>query len=291
MKTFKTIVDLGSFTKAAEELQYAQSTITAHIQSIEEDLGVPLFNRVGKKFILTEVAQELYSYVVDILNSYSKIKNISVNSDDIKGNLRIGASETLTIYRLGPVLSEYREKYPNVSLSLINDNCIKMREKLCLGEIDLAIVLEPKVRDEKLSVKKLCEEEIVFIGPLQGKIKTLSKDFKNIIEKETVILTEKDCSLRRFFEGYLKENNITCKNILELSNMEAIKQCVISGLGISFLPNISVNNLIEQSKIDRISSEEIIFLAQLAYLKNKWLSPAEEKFIDLLQKYFINKNP
>lgn len=69
--------------------------------------------------------------------------------------------------------------------------------------------------------------------------------------------------------------------------MEAIKQCVISGLGISFLPYISVNKLIDEERIGKINSSQVLFLAQLAYLKDKWLSPAEEKFIELLERYFI----
>lgn len=287
MQTFKTIVDLGSFIKAAERLQYAQSTITAQIQSIEEELGAPLFNRIGKKIIVTEMAKELYCYVEEILKIYSKINNIIIDKNDIKGNLRLGASETLTIYKLGPILSEYREKYPNVTISLINDNCLRLKEKLFNGEIDLAIVLEPKVNDERLMIKKLSEEEVVFIKPLRSQAISLTEQFKDMIEKETIIFTEKDCALRRYFEGYLKENKLNYKNTIQLSNMEAIKQCVISGLGISFLPYVSVSKLIDEERIGKINSCQVLFLAQLAYLKDKWLSPAEEKFIELLERYFI----
>lgn len=286
MQTFKTIVDVGNFTKAAEQLQYAQSTITAHIQGIEEELGGPLFNRVGKKIVLTEMSRELYAYVVDILNTYSKIKNIAVDSGEVRGNLRIGASETLTIYKLGPVLSEFREKYPSVNISLINDNCIKLRERLYTGDLDLAIVLQPEVKDDNLTTVKLNEEEMVFVGPCGCTVKFTDDNFKENTLKETLIFTEKDCSLRKYFEEYLKAQKVLISNKLELSNIEAIKQCVVSGLGISLLPYISVKKLIDEKKVIKIENDEKVeFLAQLAYLREKKLTLAEKKFIEVLEKY------
>lgn len=286
MQTFKTIVEVGNFTKAAEQLQYAQSTITAHIQGIEEELGGPLFNRVGKKIVLTEMSRELYTYVVDILNTYSKIKNIAVDSGEVRGNLRIGASETLTIYKLGPVLSEFREKYPRVNISLINDNCIKLRERLYTGDLDLAIVLQPEVKDDNLTTVKLNEEEMVFVGPCGCTVKFTDNIFKENALKETLIFTEKDCSLRKYFEEYLKAQKVLISNKLELSNIEAIKQCVVSGLGISLLPYISVKKLIDEKKVIKIENDEKVeFLAQLAYLREKKLTLVEKKFIEVLEKY------
>ena len=84
-KTFKKVVELKSFSKAAESLYYGKSTVTEHIQSLEREVGSPLFHRLGKIINVTDTGNELYEYVVELLNTYDMIKNISVDKMDEKG--------------------------------------------------------------------------------------------------------------------------------------------------------------------------------------------------------------
>jgi DNA-binding transcriptional LysR family regulator len=112
--TFRSIVQHNSFTKAALELQYSQSTITSHIKMLEEELGTPIFDRFGKKFVLNDVGKQLYIHTLELLEEYEKIRNLPHNNGEIKGELKIGASETVTIYRLEPILKKFKTTYPNV---------------------------------------------------------------------------------------------------------------------------------------------------------------------------------
>lgn len=289
LQTFRTVVEMGSFTQAALQLKYAQSTITAHIQMLEEELGGPLFDRLGRKMLLTEVGKELYPHAVEILEAFAKIKSIPIHRQEIKGELRIGASETLTVYRLGPLLAAYKKSFPNVKLSLINDTCSRMREMLHSGELDLAFVLEPIVKDPDLTVEVIRHEPIVFIGGVDCGIEKISMAHRERISRECIIFTEEYCSLRLFFEAYLKEREILPNNTLTFSSMEAIKQCVASGLGISLIPLVSTQSLLQENRVKRIAcdDETLNFYAQLAYHKNKWISPAQEKFIEIASAYFV----
>ncbi|MGB3261364.1 LysR family transcriptional regulator [Paenisporosarcina sp.] len=279
LQSFKTVAELNSFTKAAQTLQYSQASITAHIQQLEDEIGFPLFDRLGKQIQLTMMGKEMYLYVVELLTIYSKIKHISPNDKTLKGEIRIGASETMTVYKLGTVLTKYKKNYPEVTFSLINDNCMQLRDRLHSGELDIAITLEPKVSDPQLITEIWSKESLVFVGERKHSIKTIEE-----ADGQCIIFSADNCVLRQLFEAFLVENGINTNNHLELSSMEAIKQCVVSGLGISLVPYISVESLLQEEKIKVIesSSENLMFYAQISYHKNKWLSEAHKLFINMV---------
>jgi DNA-binding transcriptional LysR family regulator len=279
LQTFKTVADLNSFTKAAQTLQYSQASITSHIQQLEDEIGLSLFDRLGKQIQLTKIGQELYLHTVELLEVYSKIQHISSDEKSLKGEIRIGAAETITVYKLGSILSEYKNKYPEVTFSLINDDCLPLRERLHSGEIDIAITLEPKVHDPHLITETWLEEPLVFVGERNHSLKTIDE-----ANGECIIFSPKKCALRQFFEGYLDQKGISTHNHLEFTSTEAIKQCVVSGLGISVLPFSSAEALLRDKKMRVIesSSENPKFYAQVSYHKNKWLSNAHKKFIEMV---------
>jgi DNA-binding transcriptional LysR family regulator len=270
---------LKSFTKAAHTLQYSQASITSHIQQLEDEIGFPLFDRLGKQIQVTMIGKELYLYVVELLSVYSKIKQISSDDNTMKGELRIGASETMTVNKLGSVISKYKKYYPEVTFSLINDNCMSLRERLHSGELDIAITLEPKVCDPQLTTEIWSEEPLVFVGERNHSVKSIEE-----ADGECIIFSANNCALRQSFEGYLVENRINSSNYLEFTSMEAMKQCVVSGLGISLMPYISVEVLLrdERMKVIESSCENLMFYAQISYHKNKWLSKAHKKFIEMV---------
>jgi len=285
-QTFKKVVELKSFSKAAESLYYGKSTVSEHIQSLERKIGAPLFDRLGKTISVTDTGNELYKYVVELLNTYEMIKNISVEKVDVKGELNIGVSESLVIYRLNSALAQFNQAYPNVNLKIISDNCSKLREKIYAGELDLIITLEPQTNFEDLTTHKISEETLVFISGKESDIKNITNEYKDNIEKKCFIFTEKECSLRQFFQNYLYNIKILPSRTLEFSSIEAIKQCVVSNLGISLLPEFCVEDLIAAKKVKVIKykGEKIKFSTQMSYHKNKWLSPLLAEFIKCLSK-------
>ncbi|MEH7275824.1 LysR family transcriptional regulator [Neobacillus vireti] len=89
--TFNKVIEMGSFTQAAEHLGYSQSTVTSHIQALEEYLGAPLFDRLGRKVKFTEIGKKLLPYTQEILDTYGKIESITSDEKDIRGTLKIAA--------------------------------------------------------------------------------------------------------------------------------------------------------------------------------------------------------
>jgi DNA-binding transcriptional LysR family regulator len=290
LQTFITIVELEGFTKAAEHLGYAQSTITSHIQILENELGESLFDRLGKKIVLTNVGKELVPYAKQMLYVYKEIKNIKSEQKGVYGDLIIGAGESLTIYRLGKILKEYKKSFPNVNIILKDSICSNLRSKLHSGEVDIIITIEPKIMDTDLVVKNLKDECMVIIGAPDADLEFLSTNFESEVARESIIFSEKGCSFRIAFENYLKQKKIKYVNPLEFSSIEAIKKCVMNGLGISFLPFYTVRNEIKEGSLKMIEATESFdkFRTQLAYHKNKSISLPMNKLIEITLKNSSN---
>lgn len=286
LQSFITIVELEGFTKAAEHLGYAQSTITSHIQILENELGESLFDRLGKKIVLTNVGKELVPYAKQMLHVYKEIKNLTSEQNGVSGDLIVGAGESLTIYRLGKILKEYKKSFPKVNIILKDSICSDLRCKLHSGELDIILTIEPQIMDTDLVVKNLKDECMVIIGAPDADLKFLSTNFEGEVATESIIFSEKGCSFRIAFENYLKQKNIKYVNSLEFSSIEAIKKCVMNGLGISFLPFYTVRNDIKEGSLKMIEVKEPFdkFGTQLAYHKNKSISLPMSKLIEITLK-------
>lgn len=286
LQTFITIVELEGFTKAAEHLGYAQSTITSHIQILENELGESLFDRLGKKIVLTNVGKELVPYAKQMLHVYKEIKNITSEQNGVSGDLIVGAGESLTIYRLGKILKEYKKSFPKVNIILKDSICSELKSKLQSGELDIILTIEPQIMDTDLVVKNLKDECMVIIGAPDADLEFLSTNFESKVATESIIFSEKGCSFRIAFENYLKQKNIKYVNSLEFSSIEAIKKCVMNGLGISFLPFYTVRNEIKEGSLKMIEVKEPFdkFRTQLAYHKNKSISLPMSNLIEITLK-------
>ena len=149
--TFKKVIETGSFTQAAEHLGYTQSTVTSHIQALEEHLGAPLFDRMGRKVSLTDIGNKLLPYTQEILDTYGKIERITSDGEEMRGELKIAAPESLTVYRLEPILREFRKKFPHVSIRLTNATCGDNKKAILNGNADIAFVMLPQMQDSDLS--------------------------------------------------------------------------------------------------------------------------------------------
>ena len=273
--TLKTIVEKGGFKKAAEHLGYAQSSVTTHIKELEEEIGKPLFDRLGRKVILTHYGEQFLPYATKIIELYSQALN---TDDEPTGDLIIGISESLTIDRVPPILLEYKKSYPKVNLSLrsIDSNIVSSLQN---GDIDIAVVLE---KDDwsptEIHREKLKREKMILISQPDNH------------DTETVLYTEKLCSYKSVFDEYIKYKQIDVKESLDFQSIEAIKQCVKSGLGISMVPYFSVKEELESNKLngEEVPPDQPTISTFLVYHKDKWLSPSMNRMISLIRNHAEN---
>lgn len=118
LQTFRTIVEEGGFGRAAEKLNYTQSTITFQIGQLEQELSVSLFEKIGRKMVLTKAGERLIPYVDEVLQSIDKLRFFEEDLSECHGDLRIGVGESLLCYRLPPILKEFHRQAPKARLLL-----------------------------------------------------------------------------------------------------------------------------------------------------------------------------
>lgn len=285
--TFLVVVEVGSFTRAAQRLDYAQSSITAQIQSLEAELGTPLFDRMNKKILLTDAGRRLLPYAQEISKMHSLAKDAIRSDADMSGTLTIGAPESLAAFRLPNMIREYRKNHPSVKIILKPGACPELLEMIRSGALDIAFLLQPEMEDRELHIETLIDEKMAMIAPIDhplvGKKHVVPEDLRT----ETILHTESGCTYRTLFEQYLNNHGIFPDPSLEFWSLEAIKQCVMAGLGISFLPLVAVKRELQEGKLallDWDDREQRVY-TQLGYHLKKWQSPALDAFLEIVHRH------
>jgi len=199
LATFSTLAHTLSFTRAATLLNYAQSSVTAQIQALEEELGTRLFNRLGRRVTLTDAGQRFLSYAERVLALVDEGRNAVSNAEEMAGTLTIGAPETLCTYRLPALLHAYRQRYPAVRLSYHPTPVADLRKRVSDGELDVAFVMEELCASASLAAETLIAEPVVVVIAADHPLAQLTSVSPNDLRGVDVLLTEGGCSYRRLF--------------------------------------------------------------------------------------------
>ncbi len=289
LNAFLTIGRLQSFTKAAQELGYAQSSITTQIKQLESELDIKLFERIGKNVTLTHEGRKLIPYAKQMLKLCDDIKSNIAVTEKPSGTLTIGAAESLCVLRLPEILKEYRTLYPDVDVSIKFGSCADFRYFLTNNIVDVAFSLGVKIDSSEFVSEIELPEKMLLLAypghPLLKKDEILPQDIAN----ESLILTDTGCSYRAAFENILRDAGITPNVALETGSVQAIKQFTMSGLGICLLPQVAVSQEIESKKLIPLNwaGPDFGIISQVLYHKDKWISPALKEFISLSKKFLV----
>ncbi|WP_160678294.1 LysR family transcriptional regulator [Clostridium sp. C8-1-8] len=283
LNSFVTICKLQSFTQAADSLGYAQSTITTQIKLLENELGVKLFERIGKSITLTHQGKKLLPYAKQMLKLSSEIKNVLTSEEVPSGVLTIGAAESLCVLRLPEILKEYRRLYPNVEVSMKFGNCTDFRHFLRDNFIDVAFSLGTRIESEDFITEISFDEPMLLLTAPGHHLIDKSEVLPEDIAKEPLILTELGCSYRAVFENMLNSLNLKANVVLETGSVQAIKQFTMSGLGVTLLPKVAVEEELNSGRLVSLnwSGPDFGIVSQVLYHKDKWLSPALKAFLKL----------
>ena len=285
LKTFLVVAECGGFTRAGEQLGYTQSTVTNHVRALEEVVGNRLFDRLGKTVVLTDAGTQLASYAKEILHLYQEAIDSSRLNAEPSGTVLIGANESLMVYRLPTILYEFKRMYPNVQLILQPSESQELNNELKSGKFDLALFTNPEKLSPDIITTDLVKETLVMIAPPGHRLCEKSVINPKDLEDEVLLLTETG-SYRDLLESWIKEEGVSCSRIA-FWNIEAIKQSVKCGLGLSYLPLMTVKEELERGSLVAlpwIHSEECV-TTQLAYHKDKWITPAMKKLMEIIKKH------
>ncbi len=234
--TFQTIVKTGSFLQAAEELQYAQSTITLHIQQLEAELGVRLFVRQGRRVQLTEAGKRLQEYAHHLLHTANLLQQeMDALSRGESGRVRIGAIEPTASLRLPSLLLRFCNERPNVRLMLEVGGTRAISNRVLAGDLDLGICSPPEpylgLRFELLFV-----EPLALLVPEDHPLARADAILPAMLAGQRLLLSEPECAYRKAIEQALLQHGANLCAKIEIGSMEVIKRAVQQGLGIAIIP-------------------------------------------------------
>lgn len=282
LKTFSVIAKTGNFSEASKILGYAQPTVTTHIQLLEAEFNVKLFERLGHKVRLTPQGERLLYYSNYILKYSSEaVSELSANGT-VAGKISVGANESFSVVRLPTVFKHFLSHYPTAEISLKFGSVHEIHEQLQNNMVDVAFFLTREVSFPDLVTETLLSEPISVVSSPEHPFR--AHDAANIqsFENQDLILTQKNCTFRAMIDDLIKQAEVQPHSLIEINNIQAIKQLVISGLGITIMPRISVKSEIDQGLLVEIpwSGPALPVCTQLAYHKHKWLSPTLLSFLE-----------
>lgn len=289
LTTFRVVAQTLSFHGAATKLNYVQSSVSTQIQALEEELGVRLFDRLGKRIALTEAGYRLLTYAEKIINLADEARTVvSANDDEPKGIFTISAPETLWTYRLPALLKEFRVRYPHVQLQFRHFPSTELLHRVSEGIVDVAFVLDEPLTSTNVCIESLTPEPLYVIAAPDHPLTRLSQVAPLDITGEQLLLTESGCSYRNVFYRSLAGDGVRPTTVLEFASVEAIKQCVMVGLGIAVLPAVIVEKEIAQGQLAILPWRETEFgiETQIIWHKDKWLSPSLLAFLSLTREMF-----
>lgn len=293
LKTFQVVANLLSFNKAANVLNYAQSTVSSQIQSLENSLGETLFIRSGNKICLTPSGVKLLKYTQRMINLENEILSNFKDLDETTGNLIIKTPHSVAAYYLPPIIKEFQLKFPNIGFDF--DGCVgyNVYDIFNAGVIDLAFLFCDNYSEKLLYVEELTEVELVFVANPHDDVFNGKAISINDFHDKTLLLSKSDCSYRMIFEKMLIEANVKLKKAIEVNSPEALKKMLLAGCnGIALLPKIAVENELSNGSLKSLKWKGPAFNAKLYMIwkREKYQPGATKAFIQAVRVFFEKKD-
>lgn len=283
LQTFVIITHAESFSRAAELLGYSQSAVTVQIRLLEEELQVRLFDRMGKKTVLTAQGRQLLEYANRIIQEMNQAKSAIVQDTELSEPLHVGTLESLCFSKLPPLLGYFRSNYPKVPVKVTTatpKELIAMMEK---NQLDLIYFLDRPRYNNNWNKELEVREPIVFVTSPESPL--ASRKGLRLVEilDEPFFLTEKNENYRRELDQYLESIDRVITPFLEASNTEFIIQMIRRNRGVSFLPYFAVQESVRagQLAVLDVTDFRVAMYRQIFYHKNKWKTREMGEFIRL----------
>lgn len=286
LKAFVTVAALNSFTRAAEQLGYVQSSITSQVQLLEKELGVSLFERLGKKISLTAEGEEFLVHSRQMINLWERAKGSVAASEMPKGKLIVGAHESICAFFLPEILHEYNRRYPDVELAIKMGSWCDFESDLRENQIDVAILIDRRLSVPEFVVDKERSEPFALLTspehPLAGREHVYAED----VAKYPLLMTGEGCSWRALFQRALENTGASLQLMSEGGSIQTLKSLSAFGLGVTLLPLFAVEDEVRSNQLRKLNFRglDLNLLIQVVYHKDKWVSSALAAFLEICKE-------
>lgn len=287
--SFMKIAEYKNFTKAAIALGYSQSTVTVQIQQLEDELGIKLFDRIGKQVELTDRGYQFLEYAKQIIKVWEEASGISKKENIRNGTLRLGTVESLLSSKFSAIYSKFSKQYPYIEFVIKLSDSFGLAEMLNKNEIDFLYITNNRFQEKNwIKVYEKKERLLLIVSPKHPFAKLPNGIYIQNLEREKMILTEKNQGYRQTLENECAKQNIYLHTTLEIPNTDVIIQLVKENHGISYLPEYAVKHSLKEHELVAVPviDCDIEVWSQLFYHRNKWLSQPMVDFIKEVENYF-----
>lgn len=290
LEAFVAVVEYNSFSEAARHLYLTQPTISAHIQSLEEELNARLILRTTKKLAITQQGYQLYDSAIRMLNMRSNV--VEEFTGRRKKIIDLGVSTIPSAYILPDVLSAFAAQMPEVCFHAWQSDSRGAVEKVLNGSVDLSMVGDI-AQEESCHFIPFCQDNLVIAAPANAHFLKYQETGATLLDflREPFIMREDGSGTKKEMEQFLERQGISqdSLNIVACMNdLEAIRKSIAKGLGISILSARSTQDLAASRKIllFPLSNSAPTRTFYIVYSKNRILKPHVKQFIQFVRDFY-----
>ena len=285
--TFIYVAELGSFTKAAEQLGYSQSTISFQIKQLEDELGCLLFERINHTITLTERGHDLVAYAHKVRALTDDFKENLSKDQECSGHIHIVTPDSVCEEMISAHYKDFHNRYPSVFVRFSTGDTSDMLSMIDHNKADVIITLDHRLFNKDYVIAKEQRLPMHFVAASTSKYAGRKGMSIKDIANEPFVLTEYGQGYRRVFDRELAQKSIEITPVLEIGRTDLITSVLVENSMISYLPDFVTKDLIASGELCYLDVCDMStdIWKQLIYHKNKWMSKSMKTFIEYIKAH------
>ena len=285
LATFIRVAQFKSFSRAAESLGYSQSAVTVQIRQLEQELGMPLFDRIGKNVYLTDFGRSLVPYARSAVAAVAAVENFGKSDAVLGGAIRIGITDSLFELLMKPLLPAYHARFPKVRVELLVDTTVNLTQFLQQGSIDAMCVIDDPLPSAQWHIWQQTEVPVVLAASPAHPLASRKRVTLRELSGSELIMMEKDAPYNRRFESLLAQHQVECEPFLRLPSASAARDLLLGGAYLSLLPWYTVRADVEAGRLKLLSvpAWELTQSVQMVLHRSKVVTPQIDGFLSELR--------
>lgn len=283
LRVFEAVARLCNYTRAAEELHLSQPAVSMQVRQLEDTVGLPLFERLGKSIVLTEAGREIYQYSRGINRSLQEMEEVLEALKGVnRGRLHVAVASTVN-YFAPRLLAVFHQRFPGISPRLDVTNRESLVRLLEANSIDIALMGVPP-QDVEVEADAFMDNPLVVIAPPDHPLAAEHAIPLSRLASEVFVMRESGSGTRQSMERHFREAGQTIRHGMQMTRNEAVKQAVRSGLGLSVVSLHTIELELETRRLVVLDVQDFPLQRKwyLVYRRGKRLSPAAAAFRDFV---------
>jgi DNA-binding transcriptional LysR family regulator len=291
LRTFDVVASLMNFNRAAEVLHCTQSTVSAQIKLLEEDLGTRVFERLGRRIVLTAAGEELRRHTRRLLSYEHEVRARVRKLGETLGLISLRAPQSVADLHLPSILQSFCAAYPRIGFDISNCGYYQLPDELRSGAIDAGFLLAMTIESADLHSSIVMTEPLAYVASPSSNLVRRSKLTIGDLAGCTLLVPKHDCAYRMKLEQALKEARVEAGAIIELNSLTALTQCLKAGLGVALVPRRAVAHELTLGRLKELDWHEPL-AANLFFIRHrdKPLAGAFGAFVATVEEYFAKQH-